>query len=78
MHPNAPYFIILLCLTPDDFARQEESASTQWINQIDYLPMYLVNPLVAMHLDAPCFIILLCLTPDDCIRQWQSAAAQMG
>jgi hypothetical protein len=32
---NAPYFIILLRLTPDDFTRQGESAATptQWVNQ---------------------------------------------
>jgi hypothetical protein len=29
---SAPYFIILLCLTPDDFTRQGESAATQWVN----------------------------------------------
>ena len=29
---NAPYFIILLCPTPDDFNRQVESAATQWVN----------------------------------------------
>ena len=29
---NAPYFIILLCLTPDNFTRQWESAATQWVN----------------------------------------------
>jgi hypothetical protein len=32
MHPDAPYFGILLCLTPDDFTRQVESAATQWVN----------------------------------------------
>ena len=26
MHPDAPYFSILLCLTPDDFTRQGDSA----------------------------------------------------
>ena len=26
---NAPYFIILLCLMPDDFSHQGESAATQ-------------------------------------------------
>jgi hypothetical protein len=31
MHQDAPYFIILLCLMPDDFTRQMESASTQWV-----------------------------------------------
>jgi hypothetical protein len=32
---NAPwctFFIILLCLMPDDFTRQVESAATQWVN----------------------------------------------
>jgi hypothetical protein len=33
MHPDAPYFIILLCLTPDNFNRQGGgSAATQWVN----------------------------------------------
>jgi hypothetical protein len=26
------FFIILLCLMPDDFTRQVESAATQWVN----------------------------------------------
>jgi hypothetical protein len=33
MYPDTPYIIILLCLTPDDFTRQGESAATQWVNQ---------------------------------------------
>jgi hypothetical protein len=33
MRPDVPYFIILLCLTPNDFTHQEESAATQWANQ---------------------------------------------
>jgi hypothetical protein len=33
MHPDAPYFSILLYPTPDDFTRQVESAATQWVNQ---------------------------------------------
>ena len=37
----APYFIILLCLTPDDFNLQRESTGTQWVNQA----ICLVNPL---------------------------------
>jgi hypothetical protein len=39
MHPvnpfksgNASHFIILLCLMPDDFTRQGESAATHWVN----------------------------------------------
>ena len=47
MHPDGPYFIILLC-------HQGESAAIQWVNQ--YLPMHLVNPLSG---NAPYFIILL-------------------
>jgi hypothetical protein len=31
MHPDAPYFSILLCLTPDNFTHQVESAATQWV-----------------------------------------------
>ncbi len=27
MHPDAPYFIILLCLMPDDFTHQGEGAA---------------------------------------------------
>ncbi len=30
MDPDAPYFI-LLCLTLDNFTRQEESAASQWV-----------------------------------------------
>jgi hypothetical protein len=29
IHPEMPYFIILLCLMPDDFIHQEDSAATQ-------------------------------------------------
>jgi hypothetical protein len=29
MHPYAPYIILLLCPTPDDFTCQGESAATQ-------------------------------------------------
>ena len=35
MHPDAPYFISLLRLTPDDFTRQGESAATQWVNTLN-------------------------------------------
>jgi hypothetical protein len=28
MHPDVPYFSILLCLMPDNFTRQVESAAT--------------------------------------------------
>jgi hypothetical protein len=30
MHPDASYFSILLCLIPDDFTRQVESAATHY------------------------------------------------
>jgi hypothetical protein len=34
MHPDAPYFSIVLCLMPDDFTCQVESAaSTQWVKE---------------------------------------------
>jgi hypothetical protein len=31
MRTNAPYFIILLCLTPDDFTHQGESLALEWV-----------------------------------------------
>jgi hypothetical protein len=31
MHPDVPYFSMLLCLMPDNFTRQVESAATQWV-----------------------------------------------
>jgi hypothetical protein len=40
MHPDAPYFSILLCLMPDDFTRQVESAATQWI-KVKWIPLTL-------------------------------------
>jgi hypothetical protein len=33
MPSDAPYFSILLCLTPDDFTRQVETAATQLVNE---------------------------------------------
>ena len=36
MYPDAPYFIILLRLTPEDLTHQEKSAATQWVNQTIY------------------------------------------
>jgi hypothetical protein len=44
MCPDAPYFIILLCLTLDDFTRQGESTGVQWVNQT-ICPWCPVNPL---------------------------------
>ena len=37
MRPNAPFFIILLCLMPDDFNYQEESSGTQWVKVRSYI-----------------------------------------
>ena len=31
IHADAPYFVIVLSLTPNDFTRQRERAATQWI-----------------------------------------------
>ena len=33
MHRDVPYFIILLCLMPDNITRHRESAATQWDDQ---------------------------------------------
>ena len=43
MHTD-PYFIILLCLMPDDFTCQGESAATHWVN------WYLItNPITRLY-----------------------------
>jgi hypothetical protein len=39
MHPDVPYFIILLCLTPDNFTHLLESPANHWVNR------HPVNPL---------------------------------
>jgi hypothetical protein len=40
-HPNVTYFIILLCLMPNDFTHWRESAGTQWVKV--YLQLYIVQ-----------------------------------
>jgi hypothetical protein len=58
---DVPYFIILLCLTPDDFTCQGESTGSWWVNWPICSWMCLVNPW--SHIEPWCtyFIILLCL-----------------
>jgi hypothetical protein len=63
--PDEPYFIILLCLMPDKFTCQGESAATQW-----------VNPLSGNAPRCTLLYYLLCLMPDDFTRQEESAATQ--
>ena len=35
MRPDAPYFIILLCVMPDVFTVHGKSAATQWVKYIN-------------------------------------------
>jgi hypothetical protein len=44
MHPNESYFIILLCLMPDNLTHHKESAATQWVNQ-----QVMFNPLLKLQ-----------------------------
>jgi hypothetical protein len=37
MRPDAPYFIILLCLTPDDFTCQGKSAALNGLNLFNFI-----------------------------------------
>ena len=67
---NVPYFIILLCLTPDDLTRQGESAATQWVNQT--LPMHPVNPLSG---NAPGCVLLYYFTLSN-TRQFYSSGEE--
>jgi hypothetical protein len=32
LRPDVPHFIILFCLTAEDFTRQGESAGAEWVN----------------------------------------------
>jgi hypothetical protein len=32
LNPNAPYFIILLCLMPDNLTGQGETSGAQWVS----------------------------------------------
>ena len=64
---------ILLCLMQNDFARQGESAVTQWVNQAVCHCMHPENTLSG---NAPYFIILICLTPDDFTHQGESDGIQ--
>ena len=43
MYVDVPYFIILLCLTPDDFTRQGKSVATQWVDQTIYQSILLIH-----------------------------------
>ena len=61
MHPDAPYFIVLLCLTQDDFTHQGKSAATQWVNQTICQRIFVTHS-VRMHPDAPYFIIVATLS----------------
>jgi hypothetical protein len=43
MCPDAPYFIILLCLMPHDFTCEGESAATQWVKTLIALFHHFIN-----------------------------------
>ena len=49
MRPDASHFIILLCLMPDDFTRQEESAATQWVKRLGLLDSVWLKPINAQY-----------------------------
>ena len=64
---NAPYFIILLCLMPDGFTHQGESAATQWVNQsiCPCTPLAQMCPTLLFYSVYKRHTILLCQMPDD-------------
>ena len=55
------HFVILLCLTPDDFTRQQRASGWERVNLPSPRPPKTVP-----------FVILLCLTPGDFTRQWRA------
>jgi hypothetical protein len=52
MRPDAPSFIILLCLPPDNFTRQGESAATQWV-KLNKIFKRLLEDFTAVHACSP-------------------------
>jgi hypothetical protein len=63
------YFVIFLCLMPDDLTRRRESAATQWVNRAIY-PCILLTLQVSLYPNVVYFVILLCLMPDDFGRSY--------
>ncbi len=57
MHSDAPYFIILLSLMPDDFTHQGESAATQRQGVIDPVNIYKKH-LVNINYPKPSILLL--------------------
>jgi hypothetical protein len=49
MCPDVPYFIILLCLMPDDFTCQGESAASQWVTLLGALGAMQLIPIEWQH-----------------------------
>jgi hypothetical protein len=48
------YFIILLCLTPENFTLQVESSATQWVKlkvYLEFLHIYISK--IGIHLHVP-------------------------
>jgi hypothetical protein len=64
-YPNAHYFVVLLCQTPDDFTCQEESAQIGLIRQCPLSLPITMCPVYPLNSNVPHFIILLCLMPRD-------------
>ena len=74
---NALYFIILLCLTSDNFTRLEQNLPLNGLIRLSAYSMHPVYPVSGnVPRCGPYFIILLCLTPDDVTRQRESAWIQ--
>jgi hypothetical protein len=58
LHLDAPYFTILLCLTPNNFTRQGESAATQRVKSYKSLHYLIIKkiyhyPALQYFLDQP-------------------------
>ena len=68
-------FVILLCLTPDDFTRQRRASGWERVNWA-YLPILFLNLSSPRLSKTVLFVILLCLTPDNFTHQGK--ATQRG
>ena len=65
-------FVILLCLTPDNFTRQWRASGWERVNWA-YLPILFLNLSSPRPAKTIPFVILLCLMPDNFTRQWRAS-----
>ena len=65
-------FVILLCLTPDNFTHQWRASGWERVNWA-YLPILFLNLSSPSLAKTVPFVILLCLMPNNFTYQWRAS-----